>query len=102
MRCDSLRSGFATITRNRWVYPVISIDAIVLKVRSGSVANGPVYVAIGINLKGRRDVLGLVGWRRGRFMGAGQDVPAVGPVLLRRAHASATRRVRQALPADRL
>ena len=41
------------------VYPVILIDAIVLKVRSGSVANRPVYVAIGISLDGVRDVLGM-------------------------------------------
>ncbi len=41
------------------VYPVILIDAIVLKVREGTVANRPVYVAIGINVDGYRDVLGL-------------------------------------------
>lgn len=41
------------------VYPVIIIDAIVMKVRSGTVANRPVYVALGVNLEGQRDVLGL-------------------------------------------
>ncbi len=41
------------------VYPVILIDAIVLKVRSGQVANRPVYVAIGISMDGVRDVLGM-------------------------------------------
>lgn len=41
------------------VYPVILIDAIVLKVRDGAVVNRPVYVALGITLDGRRDVLGL-------------------------------------------
>jgi transposase-like protein len=41
------------------VYPVILIDAIVLKVRSGTVANRPVYVAMGITLNGERDVLGM-------------------------------------------
>lgn len=41
------------------VYPVILIDAIVLKVRSGAVANRPVYVAMGISLDGVRDVLGM-------------------------------------------
>lgn len=41
------------------VYPVMLIDAIFLKVREGAVANRPVYVAIGINLDGYRDVLGL-------------------------------------------
>lgn len=41
------------------VYPVILIDAIVLKIRDGAVMNRPVYVAIGITLDGDRDVLGL-------------------------------------------
>jgi len=41
------------------IYPVIIIDAIVLKVREGAVANRPVYVAMGVNLEGIRDVLGM-------------------------------------------
>ncbi|MEZ5216370.1 MAG: IS256 family transposase [Ilumatobacteraceae bacterium] len=41
------------------VYPVILIDAIVVKIRDGQVANRPVYVAMGINLDGQRDVLGM-------------------------------------------
>ncbi len=41
------------------VYPVILIDAIMLKVRDGQVANRPVYVAMGISLDGERDVLGM-------------------------------------------
>ena len=41
------------------VYPVILIDAIVVKVRDGQVANRPIYVAIGVNMDGERDVLGL-------------------------------------------
>ncbi len=41
------------------VYPVVLIDAIVVKIREGQVANRPVYVAVGINLAGERDVLGL-------------------------------------------
>jgi transposase-like protein len=40
-------------------YPVLLIDAIVIKVRDAQVANRPVYVAIGVNLDGERDVLGL-------------------------------------------
>ncbi len=39
--------------------PVILIDAIVVKIRDGAVANRPIYVAMGINLDGERDVLGL-------------------------------------------
>ena len=41
------------------VYPVLLIDAIVVKVRGAQVANRPVYVAIGVNIAGERDVLGL-------------------------------------------
>ena len=41
------------------IYPVILIDAIVLKIRDGQVANRPVYVAMGITLEGQRDVLGM-------------------------------------------
>jgi transposase-like protein len=41
------------------VYPVILIDAIYVKIRDGQVANRPVYVAMGINMDGERDVLGM-------------------------------------------
>ena len=41
------------------VWPVVLIDAIVIKVRDTQVANRPVYVAIGVNLDGERDVLGM-------------------------------------------
>lgn len=41
------------------IYPVIFIDAIVVKVRDGQVANRPVYVAIGVTVNGERDILGL-------------------------------------------
>lgn len=41
------------------LYPVLLIDAIVIKVRDTAVANRPVYVAIGVNMDGERDVLGL-------------------------------------------
>jgi len=40
-------------------YPVVLIDAIVIKVRDSQVANRPVYVVIGVNVDGERDVLGL-------------------------------------------
>jgi transposase-like protein len=40
-------------------YPVLLIDAIVLKIRDGQVRNRPVYVAMGISVDGERDVLGL-------------------------------------------
>ena len=41
------------------VYPVMFIDAIVVKVRDGQVVNRPVYVAIGVSVNGERDILGL-------------------------------------------
>lgn len=41
------------------VYPVVFVDAIVVKIRDGQVANRPIYVAIGVNLDGERDILGL-------------------------------------------
>lgn len=48
-------------------YPVILVDAIVLKVRAtsgsaagaGTVGNRPVYVAMGISVEGERDILGM-------------------------------------------
>ena len=41
------------------VYAAISIDAIVVKVRDGQVANRSVYAAIGVTLGGDKDILGL-------------------------------------------
>ena len=41
------------------IYPVMLIDAIVIKVRDAQVANRPAYVAIGVNMDGERDVLGI-------------------------------------------
>ena len=41
------------------VYPVIFIDAIVVKVRDGQVVNRPIYVVIGVSVDGERDILGL-------------------------------------------
>jgi putative transposase len=37
------------------IYPVILIDAIVVKIRDGQVANRPIYVVMGVNLNGERD-----------------------------------------------
>ena len=48
------------------IYAAIFIDAIVVKVRDGQVANRPVYAAIGVTLAGEKDILGLwAGHRRG-------------------------------------
>jgi transposase-like protein len=41
------------------VYPVIFIDAIVVKVRDGQVTNRPFYVVIGVTCAGERDILGI-------------------------------------------
>ena len=40
-------------------YVAVFIDAIVVKVRDGQVANRPVYAAIGVTVDGCKDVLGL-------------------------------------------
>ncbi|MBS2966664.1 transposase, partial [Actinocrinis puniceicyclus] len=41
------------------VYPVVFCDAIHVKVRDGKVANKAVYVALGVDVDGCRDILGL-------------------------------------------
>jgi transposase-like protein len=41
------------------VYPVVFIDALVVKIRDGQVTNRPVYTAIGVTVDGERDILGL-------------------------------------------
>jgi transposase-like protein len=41
------------------VYPVVFIDALVVKIRDGQVTNRPVYSAIGVTVDGERDILGL-------------------------------------------
>ena len=41
------------------LYAVLVIDCLVIKVRGSQVANRPVYVAIGVDLEGQREVLGL-------------------------------------------
>src|SRR5215475_1690750 len=41
------------------VYAAVFIDAIMVKVRDGQVANRPIYAAIGVTLAGEKDILGL-------------------------------------------
>lgn len=41
------------------MYPVVLVDGIRIKIRDGTVTNRTVYVAMGINMDGERDVLGL-------------------------------------------
>jgi putative transposase len=41
------------------LYPAMFVDAIMVKVREGQVANRPVYVAIGVTADGERDILAL-------------------------------------------
>jgi transposase-like protein len=41
------------------VYAAVFIDAIMVKVRDGQVANRPIYAAIGVSLAGDKDILGL-------------------------------------------
>jgi transposase-like protein len=41
------------------VYPVVFIDALMVKIRDGVVANRPVYLAVGIDCEGVKQVLGM-------------------------------------------
>jgi len=41
------------------IYAAVFIDAIVVKIRDGQVANRPIYAAIGVTLAGEREILGL-------------------------------------------
>jgi putative transposase len=41
------------------VYPVVFIDALMVKIRDGVVTNRAVYVVIGIDCEGAKQVLGL-------------------------------------------
>jgi putative transposase len=41
------------------IYAAVFIDAIMVKVRDGQVANRPFYAAIGVSLAGDKDILGL-------------------------------------------
>ena len=92
------------------VYPVVFIDALMVKIRDGVVTNRPVYLAIGIDCDGRQAGAGLVG--RAHHRGVGQvlahgAVGAEGPGrgrcvhrVLRRADRPA-RRDRRGLAAGR-
>jgi putative transposase len=51
------------------VYAAVFVDAIVVKVRDGQVANRPVYAAIGVSLDGEKDILGLWGGTGGEGCG---------------------------------
>lgn len=49
------------------IYPILYLDAIVVKVRTdGRVRNRPVYIALGLDLEGRKHVLGM-------WLGAGDE-----------------------------
>jgi transposase-like protein len=41
------------------VYAAVFIDAIMVKIRDGQVRNRPIYAAIGVDLEGRKDILGM-------------------------------------------
>ena len=40
------------------LYVTVFIDAIMVKIRDGQVRNRPIYVAIGVDLDGHKDILG--------------------------------------------
>jgi transposase-like protein len=41
------------------IYAAVFVDAVMVKVRDGQVANRPIYAAIGVSLAGEKDILGL-------------------------------------------
>lgn len=41
------------------VYPIVYIDALVIKIRDGMVQNRPAYLTVGVDLEGRKHVLGI-------------------------------------------
>ena len=41
------------------IYAAIFIDAIVIKVRDGQIRKQPFYAAIGVDLEGHKDIVGI-------------------------------------------
>lgn len=41
------------------IYAAVFIDAIYVKIRDGQVGNRPIYAAIGVDLAGHKDILGI-------------------------------------------
>jgi transposase-like protein len=41
------------------MYPIVYIDALMVKIRDGIVTNRPAYLAVGVDLDGRKHVLGI-------------------------------------------
>ena len=41
------------------MYPIVYIDALMVKIRDGVVTNRPAYLAVGVDLDGRKHVLGI-------------------------------------------
>jgi hypothetical protein len=58
-RLPVIRASAITARPLDRVYPVIFIDALMVKIRDGVVTNRPVYLAIGIDCEGAKQVLGL-------------------------------------------
>jgi putative transposase len=52
------------------VYAVVFVDAIMVKIREGQVANRPVYLALGVTVDGERDIPGLWAGEHGDGEGA--------------------------------
>jgi transposase-like protein len=52
------------------VYPVIFIDCVHVRIREGTVANRPIYVALAVTVEGTRDILGWWAGEHGDGEGA--------------------------------
>ncbi len=41
------------------MYPIVNIDALMIRIRDGIVQNRPAYLAVGVDLEHREHVLGI-------------------------------------------
>jgi putative transposase len=53
------------------IYPVLFVDAVVVKVRDGQVRNTPFYVVMGATVNGEREILGIWAATAARVPGSG-------------------------------
>jgi putative transposase len=53
------------------LYPIVYLDALMMKVRDeGHIQNKAIYVVLGVNLEGQKEVLDC-GWRRAKVRSSG-------------------------------
>jgi transposase-like protein len=80
------------------VYPVIFIDCIHVKIREGTVANRPIYVALAVTVEGHRDILGLWAGEHGDGEGAKYWLRVLSEIKNRGVHAWQSRPLDEVYP----